>query len=1023
MYILDPKTWQSPECTGLNRLPARANLFNFSDEDSARKIGKEFSPWVKKLNGTWKFYYTEAPDKIPAAYVASETSDTDWDDITVPGCFNMQGYDKPHYTNAQMPWDNLPPHVPEKNPTGVYRRTFTLDENWQERRTILHFDGVESFFQAYVNGQEVGYAKDSRTSTEFDISPYLKTGENQITVIVVKWSDASFIEDQDHWWMAGIFRDIYLRSVPANSISDVFAVASLDEKLKDGILDIKFHSYFEADFENWKYRCRLYDSCGNNVFDDFVEANILAEPYTCYPCSKDPRRTKGATQINVPCPEKWSAESPSLYTLTVELVNPENETVDVTALKVGFRSIEIKNRELLINGKPVQINGVNRHDHDDVHGKTVSVELMRKDLELMKQFNFNAIRTSHYPNAPEFYDLCDEYGFYVIDEANIEHHAFYNDLSSNPQWTTAFIDRAVGMVERDKNHPCIYAWSLGNESGCGENHAAMAGWIRFFDKSRTIHYQGASYVGFFNGIPNINLAITDYTAPMYPTLEKCIDWVKNKDDQRPYIMCEYSHAMGNSNGALKEYFEFFEKYHGAQGGFIWEWIDHGIKQVDENGVEYWAYGGDFGDTPHDANFCTDGLVWPDRKPHPAMYEFKKLAQPLKVSAVDLDKGIFEIFNKNYFIDLSYLEIYWELKAGGKVLKSGNIPMPQVLPQTGMEIKLDLNAVRPSADKAFLRFSFKRKEATIWGNAGFETAWEQFEMPLTAEKQPAKELESFELDSNSSFENVLKLNGIIDIDCTVNSSIWRAPIDNDGIKNWSGTDNSRVLNVWRKLGVDYSKNIVESSVMNASKLTVKQKTQCKTAAVSNEQTYSALPGGALLVKNNFEVPAELSDLPRVGVILKLPKELEEVEYFGLGPHENYIDRQSGVWFDIFQDTVNGMYVPYILPQENGARCQVSWTALRNAEGHGIMVIAPEKMQFTVSRFSAKQMYEAKHTNELKPEDKVLLYLDYAQRGLGTRSCGPDTLDKYRLKSGKYSFNFIILPLKANDNPSNIYHQYC
>ena len=492
MYILDPKTWQSPECTGLNRLPARANLFNFSDEKSARKVSKEFSPWVKKLNGTWKFYYTEAPDKIPASYVASETSDTDWDNIIVPGCFNMQGYDKPHYTNVQMPWDNLPPQVPEKNPTGVYRRTFTLDKDWQQRKTILHFDGVESFFQVYVNGQEVGYAKDSRTSTEFDISSYLKEGENQITVIVVKWSDASFIEDQDHWWMAGIFRDIYLRSTPKNTISDIFAIASLNEEFKDGMLNIKFHSYFESDSENWKYRCRLYDSKDNNVFADAIEVNMHAEPYTFYPRSKDPRRTKGEVQINVPCPEKWSAESPSLYTLTVELVNPENETVDITALKVGFRNIEIKNRELLINGQPVQINGVNRHDHDDVHGKTVSIELMRKDLELMKQFNFNAIRTSHYPNAPEFYDLCDEYGFYVIDEANIEHHAFYNDLCANPQWTTAFVDRAVGMVERDKNHPCIYAWSLGNESGCGENHAAMAGWIRFFDESRTIHYQGAS---------------------------------------------------------------------------------------------------------------------------------------------------------------------------------------------------------------------------------------------------------------------------------------------------------------------------------------------------------------------------------------------------------------------------------------------------------------------------------------------------------------------------------------------------
>jgi len=1002
--ILDPKIWQSPECISLNRLAARANLFNFSDEESARQIGKEFSPWVKKLNGSWKFQYTTSPEKLEDDCINPMTDDKKWDDIVVPGCFNMQGYDKPHYTNVQMPWDNLPPNVPEENPTGVYRRSFELESGWAERKTLLHFDGVESVFWVYLNGQKVGYAKDTRTSSEFDISSFLQDGENQLTVIVVKWSDASFIEDQDHWWMAGIYRDVYLRSTPINSIADLFATASLDDEYETGKLNLKFHSNFKDSCEKWKYNCQLYDANGNSVFDTPVETDAKSDTETGYPISTDPRRNRANITINVPAPEKWSAESPYLYTLTVSLLDPNGKVIDATGIKIGFRNIEIKNRELLINGQAVMINGVNRHDHDDVHGKTISIELMKKDLNLMKQFNFNAIRTSHYPNAPEFYDLCDEYGFYVIDEANIEHHAFYNDLCSNPQWASAFLDRAVGMVERDKNHPCIYAWSLGNESGCGENHAAMAGWIRFFDPSRTVHYEGASRHATSTKTDNLHLAITDYIAPMYDAVDECIAWAKEQKDPRPFILCEYSHAMGNSNGNLREYFEAFEQYHGLQGGFIWEWIDHGIKQVDENGLEYWAYGGDFGDEPHDSNFCADGLVWPNRTPHPAMFEYKKLAQPLKVSAIDATQGRFEIFNKNYFIDLSYLEISWELKVNNKLIQSGTMPMPAIAPRHKQEICLDIDKID---ENCYLRFSFRRTNDTLWSKAGEEIGWEQFK------------ISSIETSFETISECELKLDDLP----TVDTSIWRAPIDNDGIKNWEGKHPRHVLTAWRNKGIDKSKAVVESSKLEGNKLLVNQIVKCNESSLSNKQVYSALPGEAVWVENTFEVPDDLSDLPRIGVVMNIPKDYDKVEYFGLGPYENYIDRKTGVWFDQFQDTVDNMHTPYILPQENGSRCEVNWTTLRDADGNGIMIIAPETMQFTVSRFSAKQMYAAKHTNELKAEDSIYLYLDYAQRGLGTCSCGPDTMDKYKLESGTFNFNFIMLPIKPGQKPEELYKIYC
>lgn len=1015
--IIDKKIWQSPECVSLNRLPARANLFNFPDEESARQIGKDFSPYLKKLNGTWKFHYTTCPEKLENDCIDPATDDNNWDDILVPGCFNMQGYDKPHYTNSQMPWDNLPPNVPEENPTGVYRRIFEIDAGWKKRKTILHFDGVESVFWAYVNGHEVGYAKDTRTSTEFDISSFLKDGENQLTVVVVKWSDASFIEDQDHWWMAGIYRDIYLRSVPINSISDIFATTALDEEYKNASLNIKLHSNFTDPSDNFKYQCQLYDADQKTVFNTPIEAKITGDNEFHYLMSRDPHHTKSITTIDVPNPKKWSAESPYLYTLTVSLVDSAGKVIDATGIKVGFRNIEIKNRELLINGQAVIINGVNRHDHDDVHGKTVSIELMKRDLELMKQFNFNAIRTSHYPNAPEFYDLCDEYGFYVIDEANIEHDAFHNDLCSNPQWATAFLDRAIGMVERDKNHPCIYAWSLGNESGCGENHAAMAGWIRFFDPSRTLHYEGASHAPYHQKIDFQNMVITDYIAPMYASVDLCIEWVNRKrKDPRPFILCEYSHAMGNSNGNLKEYFEAFEQYHGLQGGFIWEWIDHGIKQVDENGTEYWAYGGDFGDEPNDSNFCADGMIWPDRTPHPAMFEYKKLAQPLKVSTTNAAQGHFEIFNKNYFIDLSYLEITWELKVNDKVVQSATMPMPAIAPRQKQEIKLNIDKID---ENCYLRFSFIRRKNTLWSKAGEEIAWEQFKMPFKTINKLSSQ-ESFKLNSNSNFENILELNNLIDT--TVNISIWRAPIDNDGIKNWTGEHKRHVLTKWRRKCIDKSIATIESSSFKDGKLLVKQTAKCNESAVKHEQIYSALSGGAILVENTFDVPEDLSDLPRIGVVMNLPKNYEQVEYFGLGPYENYIDRKAGVWFDQFKDSVDNMYTPYILPQENGSRCQVSWTALRDKEGNGIMIIAPKTMQFTVSRFSAQQIYAAKHTNELKAEDYVYLYLDYAQRGIGTGSCGPDTMDKYKLKSGTFRFDFIILPIKAGQKPEELCHSY-
>lgn len=1023
---------QSPEAVGINRLPARSTLFPFENEKSARKVKKEHSPLVMPLDGQWRFNYTTRPDDIPDDYTNGDFDDKAWDMIEVPGNWTMQGYDRPHYTNVQMPFGNLPPEVPEENPTGVYRRSFILPDGWEKRRTVIHFDGVESLFYLFVNGIVVGAGKDSRTATEFDLTKYLKVGENQITVIVVKWSDATFIEDQDHWWSPGIFRSVYLYNTAAEFIADLFAVAELDEKCENGMLRLAVTaSVLPENKFHWKFRCRLYDKAGKKAFGpEIVKIDGIIPDEFHYTYS-DPAAMKVHKDFKIASPAQWNAESPDLYTLTVELLSPEGEVVDTTSVRVGFRRYEIKNRELLINGKAVLLKGVNRHDHDDVKGKSVSVKMMRKDIETMKRFNFNAIRTCHYPNAPEFYDLCDEYGMYVLDETNLEHHAYYSDFCNNPLWAGAFLDRAVNMVERDKNHPCIYGWSLGNESGAGPNHAAMAGWIRHFDPSRTLHYESASRYGYFTSRDNFNLFLSDYIAVMYAPVDGIIKWVTESNDPRPFILCEYSHAMGNSNGSLKEYFEAFEKYHGLQGGFIWEWIDHGIRQTDKNGKEYWAYGGDFGDEPNDSNFCADGLVWPDRTPHPGVNEHKKLAQPLKVEAIDPASGRFLLTNKHDFVDLSAYLVVWELTVDGKVVESGKCQAPELAPKESGELLIAFDHPEMKlGEEAAIRFSFRLKSKSSWAPKEYEVAWEQLPLPFAGTMVSSSKVistageivesgkESFELQTGNT-RAVVNANGMVSLECGEKTiidhgpqiSIWRAPTDNDGIKNMA-PNKARKLFTWSELGLDkYTSQPGKISIAD-SKITISTVAAKPDggAEIIHECVYSGLSDGSILAENTFIVPAELDDLPRLGVVMELPDSMDQVEWYGLGPHENYIDRKAGAWMGRFKSTVDEMYVPYILPQENGNRTGVRWASLTGSDGSGLLIAAPDTMEFSVSRFSTAQMFRARHTNELEPEGRIFLHLDYRQRGLGTASCGPDTLDKYKIKSGKYSFRYILRPLK-------------
>jgi beta-galactosidase len=1040
------RPWETPECTAVNRLPPRATLIPFKDSAAAQTLDRDRSPYFRLLDGRWRFKLLPRPEAAEDAFLAESFDDRSWDPVEVPGNWTMQGYDRPHYTSGVMPFADEPPRVPADNPTGLYRTRFEVPRSWAGRRVVLHFGGVESVFFVYVNGRAVGLSKDSRTPSEFDISGFIHPGGNTLAVLVIRWSDASFIEDQDHWWMAGIHREVYLYSTDAVHIADVFAVADLEDDYATGRLKITAHLGFPAQSQaGWKVRAELLDAAGRKVSTKPLEAVFAPHKHTWERAGNFVTLEKTLAR-----PRLWSDETPYLYTLVLSLVSPRGRAVEHTAVRVGFRRVEVRDRQLLINGQPVTIRGVNRHDHSDTRGKAVTRKDMLTDVLLMKQFNFNAIRTSHYPNDPYLLDLCDQYGLVVIDEANIESHAYHNQLCHDPRWVAAWMDRLQRMVLRDKNHTCVIIWSLGNESGYGASHDAMAGWVRRYDPTRPVQYERAinpRHGGNWHG----GRGVTDIVPPMYPVLEDLVAWAKTPtDDPRPLIMCEYSHAMGNSNGAMKEYWDLIEKYPCIQGGFLWEWIDHGIRRVDAKGRDYWAYGGDFGDEPNDKNFCIDGLVWPDRTPHPAMQECKKLQQPLSVMAKNLRRGRLIITNKQFFTDLSWLAGTWEMSVDGKVVAEGSLPRLKAAPRRSQEVSLPLRPppMQPGQE-CFLTLRFTAAKATAWCPAGHEVAWEQFAMPFAAGR--AKRLkvagrlkirqdaasaiisgETFHVtvDKRAARIRSIRWLGREMLVAGPAVNVWRAPTDNDGIKCWTG-QHKKPLGRWRAAGFDELK-VKPAGVAVRSNADGTVTVTCRSVAtgvsprlkINHLHVYTIHPSGDVVVANTIAADRRLPELPRVGVTMTLPEGFDQLEWFGRGPHESYCDRKAGAPVGLYRGTVTGQYVPYIMPQEHGNKTDVRWLALAGKGGVGMLLtpLRPGQMECSVSHFSADDLYRACHTHELRPRRETMVNLDYRQRGLGTGSCGPDTLEKYRLPAGKYRFDYRLRPYTVGrDDPAALARQ--
>ena len=1007
--------WENPLVVGRNKEPGHVPLLPYADEESALSGDRSRSPFLKSLNGSWQFTLAPTPEAAPKDFYAEEAFDdaSGWSEIPVPSNWQLQGHDKPIYTNVKMPFPKeLYPGVPkDDNPTGSYRTTFDLPVGWEGRQVFLLFEGVDSAFHVWVNGRMVGYSQDSRLPAEFNVTKFVHRGKNTLAVRVYRWSDGSWLEDQDMWWLSGIYRDVWLYSLPNVTIRDYTVRTKLDSAYRDAALSVsaKVRNYAPAS-AGCAVEMVLFDAEGKPVFRRKQSTPLVV---------RSRAKTVFVLKQHLANPHKWSDETPYLYTLLLTLKAFDGSVLEVLSTKVGVRQVELLDGQLCVNGVPILIKGVNRHEHDPDRGKTLTTESMIRDIELMKQFNINAVRTSHYPNDPRWYDLCDRYGIYLWDEANIESHDVWDKPAEDPAWKKAFIERGQRMVERDKNHPSVLVWSMGNESGYGKNHDALSAWIRTHDPTRLVHYE-----------PALHLPSVDILGPMYPTVERIIQMARQKNETRPVIMCEYAHSMGNSTGNLKEYWQAIETHKRLQGGFIWDWVDQGLRKRTADGQEYFAYGGDFGDEINDLNFCINGLVSPDRDPHPAMWEYKKVLQPVAVEASDLEKGEVVVRNKHRFLDMSGLAISWTLSEDGEVIQSGKLPSLKMAPgeRRAVTIPLTKPDLVPGAEY-WLVLSFALARETLWAKKGHEVAWEQFRMPWNAEKPVIRikgmsELAMEESDAAVSFAgkdfalafsrkegaiSSFRYRGINLLEKGPVLNVWRAPVDNDA--NIIGWSESKMESRWQLAGLDRVRHEVKTFAVERLKPQVAR--VFVEAYVGPEedglgfihrflcrQEYTVYGSGDVVIATNVVPDRALPPLPRIGLVMTVPGRFNALTWYGRGPHESYSDRKEGAPVGLYRGSVDARLYPYIMPQESGNKTDVRWAALSDEDGNGLLVVgmpgAREPfLNASALHYTAHDLFKARHTHELKRRDEITFTLDYAQAGLGGASCGPGVLPQYQL----------------------------
>jgi beta-galactosidase len=1020
--------WEDPSVFGRNREAPHCTYIPYIDKNSALENNPKTSPFYKSLNGVWKFNWVRKPSERPEGFFKEEYVVDHWVDIKVPANWELQGFGVPIYTDTDYPFPANPPHIPhDYNPVGSYRRSFDIPDSWGGRQVFLHFGGVKSAMYVWVNGKKVGYSQGSKTPAEFNITKYIRTGKNTLALEVYRWSDGAYLEDQDYWKVSGIERDVYLYSTPQIHIRDFFVKAGLDESYSDGNLsfDVKVRNYLSEGIKNSQIKMELLDSDGEPVFFPIIkeiEVKPKAENVLHF-------------ERTIQKPDQWSAETPNLYSSVLSLLDASGTPTEVVSCKIGFRNVEIKNGLLMVNGVPITIKGVNRHEHEPETGRVVSEEYMMKDIELMKQFNINAVRTSHYPNVPRWYELCDLYGLYVIDEANIESHGMGYDpdrtLGNNPAWKEAHLDRTIRMVERDKNHPSIIIWSLGNEAGDGVNFEATYAWIKKRDSSRPVQYEQAD-----------TKPHTDIICPMYRTVHHLKEYLRRGLNNRPLILCEYAHAMGNSVGNLQDYWDFFEQNKELQGGFIWDWVDQGIRHKTEDGEEFWAYGGDFGppETPSDKNFCINGLVFPDRKIHPHIWEVKKVYQYIKVKPIDLKLGKIEISNRYDFKDLDDTELYWTVVGDDQQIAADVISTLSIPQRSSSVISLSIPRIRPGAGvEYFLNLSFRTKVSNPLIPKGYEVAWEQFLMPISNPKKMAdistfaplefKETDTEARINGKDFSLVFdkpvgmikswKFNGKEIIQKGPRPNFWRAPTDND-----FGGDMPARLGIWREAGKNC---MVESfSITQINPVLIQVKIAFMIPAEESKwySVYDIYGSGDVVLKNTF-VPGHdrLPEIPRVGMTMILSGDFENISWFGRGPQENYWDRKTGAPVGVYDGKVIDQYHPYIRPQENGNKIDVRWVALTNSEGMGLLAIGEPFLSVSGQHFLNDDFDEGpekiqRHTYHIRRRDLVTLNLDYKLMGVGGDTSWGERArphPEYTLFPNRtYSYSLRLRPFLTEEN---------
>lgn len=1009
--------WENQNILSINREPARAAFTPYLNSPGDMRMS---------LDGMWKFNWTLTPEKQPENFYLKDFDDSRWKTFPVPGDWEVNGHGTPIYSSSGYTFKIDPPFVMkepkkkytayvERNPTGCYRRTFTVPAGWQGKEVYIHFGSVSSAFYIYVNGKKVGYSQGTMEPAEFRLTPYINDGENQISLMVLKYCDGSYLEDQDMWRIGGIHRSVYLYATPKIRISDFGVRTLLDDNYENAtlVIDPKLSVIEGQRGEGFRVEAQLYDATGKAVLDTALwqdavpilnldrKAKIMnaRNPQRGYPAY-------GWMSADIKSPEKWTAETPYLYTLKLSLVNAEGQTIERVETKVGFRRLEIKDGRFLVNGKQVRFRGVNRHEMDPVTGKVMTEERMIQDIKLMKQCNINAVRTCHYPNDPRWYELCDEYGMYVMDEADIEEHGLRGLLASEPSWAAAFMDRTQRLVIRDRNYPCVVFWSLGNESGWGSNFAATGAWIKEYDPTRFIHYEGAQ------GPDSKDPATVDVISRFYPRVqgeylnpgvkdnnmerpenarwERLLSIAQKTNDNRPVLTSEYAHVMGNALGNFKEYWDEIYSHPRMLGGFIWEWADEGIYKKRDDGKTMVAYGGDFDDKPNLGAFCVKGVVGSDRETTPKFYEVKQVYSPIKF---ERDGNKISIIKRDDNINTDNYKLLWEVTVNGKTLKNGELK----------DMTLPLFKFKENAD-ARLNISAVLKENTSWADAGHEIVRQQFVLndAITSafKAQPMKTGKAADV---KEAEEWIK---------NVSPHFFRAPTDNDrGFGNWIAKDwkNNKLDSPTVKIikPVSYVKNADGTVTVTAT-----VENQYLKGSIRTDYEYTMDADGSVDFKATYTPNGELPPLPCMGNTFVMPRSLQNVSWYGMGPLDSYPDRLEAASIGLWNSTVDRQYFHYPRPQDNGNHEQTAVITLTDGKGKGWTITAEDNktFSFSVLPYSITQLYNTKHDCDLTTEDNVYLNIDAAVMGLGNSSCGPGVLTKYTIPQKEHKLHIRFTKIK-------------